>query len=58
MFELAKVLAKDKPFSRIDFYEVSGQIYFGEITFFPTSGMGRFKPDDYDLILGNMIELP
>ena len=40
MWEAAAKLAKDKAFSRIDFYDVGTNVYFGEITFFPTSGMG------------------
>lgn len=58
MWNLARCLAKDKPFSRIDFYEVKGHVYFGEITFFPTTGMGGFQPEEYDLAFGNMIQLP
>lgn len=58
MWHAATKLAKDKPFSRIDFYEVGGSVYFGEITFFPTSGMGGFSPDDYDTLLGRMLTLP
>jgi len=58
MIELAKVLAEGKPYVRIDFYSISGEIFFGEITFFPASGMGRFEPDKYDYELGQMIKLP
>lgn len=45
------------PFVRIDLYNVNGAIYFGEITFFPNSGMGRFCPSGWDLKLGQMISL-
>ena len=38
MFDIAAVLSKGLPFSRIDLYCVSGKVYFGEITFFPDSG--------------------
>ena len=58
MWQLAALLAEGKAFSRIDFYEVKGQILFGEITFFPTSGLGVFEPEEYDAILGRMIHLP
>lgn len=58
MWELARILAKDKAFSRIDFYNVGQKVYFGEITFFPTSGYGGFSPKEYDLIIGNLIHLP
>lgn len=45
------------PFVRIDLYNVNGKVYFGEITFFPNSGTGRFRPSEWDLRLGEMIIL-
>ena len=35
MIEFAEKLAKDIPFIRVDFYEVDGHLYFGELTFYP-----------------------
>lgn len=58
MLEMSGKLSNRLPFSRIDFYEVNGKTYFGEITFFPASGMGFFTPNQYDEILGSMIRLP
>lgn len=58
MIGLARQLAVGKPFSRIDFYDVNGQVLFGEITFFPTSGMGGFDPEEWDFKFGEMITLP
>lgn len=58
MWGLAAKLAKDKPFSRIDFYNFGGKVYFGEITFFPTSGTGGFDPEEYDERFGRLISLP
>lgn len=58
MLKLAKVLSEGKTFSRIDFYDVNGKVYFGEITFFPASGLESFEPDEWDLKLGEWIELP
>ena len=55
MIELAEKLAKDIPFVRIDFYNIKGKIYFGEITFFPASGLGKFKPNEWDFILGEKL---
>ena len=56
--QIARKLSKDLPFSRIDLYETGDHTYFGEITFYPMSGLGVFKPDKYDEILGQMIALP
>ncbi len=58
MIELAEKLAKDIPFVRVDFYEINGKIYFGELTFYPGSGMEEFRPEEYDKILGDMLVLP
>ena len=32
--------------------------YFGEITFYPASGLGVFEPREHGAILGKMLELP
>lgn len=58
MKEMAEKLAKGIPFVRIDFYEVEGKVYFGEITFYPASGFEGFKPKEWDEILGGWLELP
>ncbi len=58
MWDLSKKLAKNKPFSRIDFYEVNNRVYFGEITFYPTGGFGGFDPEEWDYKFGEWIELP
>lgn len=58
MIEFAEKLSKDKLFVRVDFYEINGQLYFGEITFYPGAGFEKFKPESYDYLLGSWIELP
>ena len=55
---IAKELSKDTPFSRIDLYEIEENTYFGEVTFYPASGTGTFRPEKFNEILGNLIELP
>lgn len=57
MIELAEKLSKDIPFVRVDFYEVNGKVYFGELTFFPGNGLEEFEPEEYDRILGDYISL-
>lgn len=58
MIELSEKLAKSLNFVRIDFYEVNGKMYFGEITFFPGCGLEEFTPEEWDYKLGSWIELP
>jgi len=55
---LAEKLSKDIPHLRVDFYEVNGKVYFGELTFFHWSGMVPFNPEEWDKIFGDWIELP
>lgn len=58
MKRMAAVLSAEIPFARIDFYDIQGKAYFGEITFFPTSGFVLFSPDEWNERLGNLIEIP
>lgn len=57
MWNLAAILSEWQPFLRVDFYEINNQVKFGELTFFPTSGMGGFEPHIWDIKLGEMIQL-
>lgn len=57
MINLAKILAKDTIFVRVDFYSINDKLYFGELTYHPGSGAIDFHPDKYDLILGDMLKL-
>lgn len=58
MLELSRKLSKDFPHVRVDFYEVNGEIIFGELTFFHVSGMGKFNPPEFEVEMGNWLDLP
>ena len=58
MKELAEKLSQGIPHLRVDFYEVDGKIYFGELTFSHWSGMVPFEPAEWDKTFGDWIELP
>lgn len=58
MKELAAILSKDIPHVRVDFYSIDGKLYVGELTFFTCSGFCAVKPDEWDQIMGDMLELP
>ena len=45
-------------FVRVDFYEINGHVYFGELTFYPGSGVEEFEPELYDYELGSWLTLP
>ena len=58
MKEIGSVIAKDMPQVRVDFYDVDGKLYFGEITMCHGSGMNIFIPDEYDIYFGAKLTLP
>lgn len=58
MIFLAETIAKDLNFARIDFYEIGGNPYFGEVTFFPGDGFEEFSPEEWDFKMGSWLELP
>ena len=58
MLTLAHEMSKDYPYARIDFYYINEEIYFGEITFTPDSGIIKFEPRNIDDEWGKLIELP
>lgn len=57
MIKLAEKLAKNITFIRVDFYEINGNVYFGELTFYPGAGFEEFEPEEWDKKLGDMIQL-
>lgn len=58
MKEIAAKLSRGFAQVRIDLYEVNGNVYFGEYTFFHWSGMMPFNPEKWDYIFGSWIDLP
>jgi 2-hydroxy-3-keto-5-methylthiopentenyl-1-phosphate phosphatase len=58
MLNIAKILSSPFPFARIDLYDIEKTILFGEITFFPDAGFGKFDPIEADEQLGALIQLP
>lgn len=58
MKKLAAALSEGTPQLRVDFYEVDGKVYFGEMTFFHCSGMEAFHPEEWDKTFGEWVTLP
>lgn len=58
MLYLSRQLAKGIPFVRVDWYISNDRLYFGELTFFPASGMTSFVPKSFDDLFGSWLELP
>lgn len=57
MFKTAEIIAQyvNSPFLRVDLYNVDGKTYFGEITFYPHSGMDTTLKLDSDIKFGDKI---
>jgi hypothetical protein len=53
MISIAENIASPFDFMRVDLYNVEGgRILFGEATFYPRAGLGKFTPDHWDGIFG------
>lgn len=57
MLEGAALLSEVFPELRVDFYEVKGKVYFGELTFTGNGGYMDFYTKEYLTELGNQIIL-
>lgn len=57
MLEISKILSKDFPFVRVDFYEVGERVYVGELTFTPRGGFGKLTPVKWDYEMGEWLDL-
>ncbi len=57
MKEYAKKLSQDFRFVRVDFYEVDGVVYLGELTFTPATGFIKWTDPTIDIKFGNLIKL-
>ncbi len=58
MIRISEKLSAGFAVLRVDFYDVSGKLYLGELTFTPSAGYTRFTSLSYDIALGNMVQLP
>lgn len=52
LIDAAETLGRDFDFVRVDMYEVNLRPLFGEMTFYPGSGLGRFDPVSLDTRMG------
>ena len=57
MKELSEKLSKGFAHLRVDFYEVDGVVYIGELTLFHGSGLMTFEPKDWYNKMGDWIDL-
>ncbi len=58
MFALASELSKGSPYARVDLYACNDRIYFGELTFYPQTGMDSNLLPEAEERWGDLIKLP
>lgn len=57
MISISKKLSQNFPMVRVDLYQTKKQIYFGELTFYPTAGLDKISPLSWDYKIGNYINI-
>ena len=58
MISISRVLSKDFPFVRVDFFETDEQLYVAEMTLYPGGGQTPIFPVSFNLEMGNQFVLP
>lgn len=57
MIKYSEVLTNNMKHCRVDWYEINGKLYFGEMTFFDASGLTPFEKIEDDILLGSWIDI-
>lgn len=57
MLDVARQLSKGIPHVRVDLYNIGGEIFFGELTFYHGSGLEKFTPESWNVKFGNWIKI-
>ncbi len=58
IIQICRIVSKDFPHVRVDFYIEDHKIMIGELTFYHFDGFVRFKPHTYDELFGSYFILP
>ena len=57
MKEIGAQIAKMFKYVRVDFYDVDGKLYYGEVTFHHGGGFDTFVPESMDEELGKKLQI-
>ncbi len=57
IIRLAEKLAAPFPYIRVDFYDIKGKLYIGELTFYSGGGLTALEPKKWDRIMGEKLDL-
>lgn len=55
---IASRLSQGMPHVRVDLYSCKGMVYFGELTFYDSSGFDNMSSDYWDLLFGKWLTIP
>ena len=58
MIGVAETIGTSFDFARVDLYATAEGVKFGEVTFYPVAGLGRFEPVEWDAKFGEPWRLP
>ena len=56
MLQVCRKLSEGFPFVRVDLYNSDGKVVFGELTFSPAGGTGKYT-EEGSRVLGELIRL-
>lgn len=57
MLKIAEKLANPFPYVRVDFYDIKGRLYVGELTFYSGGGFTKIEPIKWDSLLGEKLDI-
>ena len=57
MIDLSETLSEPFKYVRVDWYDMEGKLFFGELTFHHDGGNRPITPKEWDLKLGNKLKL-
>lgn len=57
LLKIAEILGEGFSYVRVDLYDLSGKIIFGEMTFTPASGIGKWKDKNASKLVGSWIKI-
>lgn len=58
MLDYARKLSKDFIHVRVDLYNISGKVVFGELSFTKGAGFSKITPHSFDIEMGSWLTLP
>ena len=55
--KIAGIIAEPIPYVRVDFYDIHGHLYVGELTFYSGGGFSKLNPREWDYALGDDLDI-